>query len=559
VKWHTFKLPGVAGVLGGLHSLLEVQVGVDDAMSAYAIEKAEPPAQQAEWAENGVYISHFTEVAVQLSSAPLHELSVPERRGLSLMDLRKVAVDLGPYCVGSRNCHHAAMEMYNLCAAREHQVKELPNALLVGLANAFCCVGFDPSKLARSSQFVSVQVTSCSFASQVDKSSCGIAMQPASSLDDGRVFAAARLAAWIYDPQADTTQIVNESMEDLVLYSEESDKSIEVPPGRAGALEFGDAEESYVRINRKGLFGLTSRRTRLGRQQLRRGFKYSAQISVHDVAECSILEEVGVPRGMESKHLECGLVQWAIVSDAACVYVVFKGTSEALDAMIDLSALPDYHRSHGLGVHTGMWTALRQRPADADIIREKVQKELQASHKKLVLCGHSLGGGYALLTGLDFLENGKEVDAVITFGAPQVVVPDDTSKLWRQLRKVTKQFVNSYDIVPRMPGCTDWLKTLPEMSYNVNTAIKVRAPGWLRKLAEKNLDEANLSALTNFSTVGEVIFISEGVHHVRLAGFDAAVLAEMPPDGIGFFVLEQHSMANYLQILRGCVARSTVV
>jgi len=220
---------------------------------------------------------------------------------------------------------------------------------------------------------------------------------------------------------------VNESMEDLVFYSEESCKSIEISPGRTGVLELGASEDSYVRINRKGLFGMTSLRTRLGRQRLRRACKYAAQISVRGAAECSVLKEAMLPDGMELRHLvDNGLIQWALVTDAACVYVVFKGTSEAMDAVIDLSALPLYGCSHGLGVHCGMWTALRQRTPEAHIIRDKVKSELQASRKKLVFCGHSLGGGYALLTVLDFLEHGEEVDAVITFGAPQVVVPKDS-------------------------------------------------------------------------------------------------------------------------------------
>jgi len=378
-------------------------------------------------------------------------------------------------------------------------------------------------------------------------------MQPASSLDDKRVLAAARLALWIYEPNAETAEIVNESLEDLVFYSEESRKNVEISPGRVGVLELGDSGDSYVRINRKGLFGVTSRRTRLGRQRLRRACKYAAQISVQGAAECNALQEAMLPRGMELRHLVAkGLIQWALLSDAACVFVVFKGTSEAMDAVIDLSALPLYGCSHGLGVHCGMWTALRQRTPEADIIRDKVQSELQASPKKLIFCGHSLGGGYALLTGLDFLELGEEVDAVITFGAPQVLVPEDSSELWHQLRKITRQFVNSYDIVPRLPSCTPWLKMLPDMSIDFRKLVKVKAPEWIRTLVCKALDRENLSVLESFGTVGEVIFISEGVQHVRFAGFDSTVLAETPPNGMEFFVLEQHSMANYLQILRGC-------
>jgi len=302
------------------------------------------------------------------------------------------------------------------------------------------------------------------------------------------------------------------------------------------------------------LLGMTSLQTRLGRQRLRRACKYAAQISVQDMAECSALEKAMLPDGMELRHLvDKGLVQWALFSNAACVHVVFKGTSEAMDAVIDMSALPLYGCSHGLGVHCGMWAALRQRSPEADIIRHKVQSELQASYKKLVFCGHSLGGGYALLTGLHFLELSEEVDAVITFGAPQVIVPESSSELWRQLREITRQFVNSYDIVPRLPSCTSWLKMLPEMSYEFRQMVKVKAPEWIRTLVCKALDQDNLSALKSFGTVGEVIFISKGVQHVRFAGFDTSVLAETPPNGMEFFVLEQHSMANYLQILQGCI------
>merc|ERR1712196_83016 len=92
------------------------------------------------------------------------------------------------------------------------------------------------------------------------------------------------------------------------------------------------------------------------------------------------------------------VVQWAIVDfDASkSVYVVFKGTDDIMDGLIDGNFLSA--EAHGLNVHSAMWNALRQ-PGHS--VFEALRRQLSGSEEDVILCGHSLGGAYAILTALD--------------------------------------------------------------------------------------------------------------------------------------------------------------
>ena len=79
----------------------------------------------------------------------------------------------------------------------------------------------------------------------------------------------------------------------------------------------------------------------------------------------------------------------------------------------------------------------------------------------VVLCGHSLGGGYAILRGLELLHMGVDQHAIVMHGALQVIKPDFNSELWGRLNEVTTLYVNGFDVVPRLPSCNEeWKETL---------------------------------------------------------------------------------------------------
>jgi pimeloyl-ACP methyl ester carboxylesterase len=95
-----------------------------------------------------------------------------------------------------------------------------------------------------------------------------------------------------------------------------------------------------------------------------------------------------------------------------------------------------------------------------DVLEQVI--EHVSKHRKpsqgLVVCGHSLGGGYAQLAALELLQHDNSKfspSAVVTFGSPLVIVPDpghEHRDTWEALDAMCLSFINSYDPVPRMLG-----------------------------------------------------------------------------------------------------------
>ena len=119
-------------------------------------------------------------------------------------------------------------------------------------------------------------------------------------------------------------------------------------------------------------------------------------------------------------------VQWAIAlsNDGNTAIVVFKGTDNPMDAVVGISAILDYKESLDLEVHSGMWGALHVKKNG---VAEQIMAELRevGGGREVVVCGHSLGGGYALLLALEMLQRNMKVSAVISHGGPQVIVPPE--------------------------------------------------------------------------------------------------------------------------------------
>mmetsp|Transcript_64053 Transcript_64053/g.152766 ORF Transcript_64053/g.152766 Transcript_64053/m.152766 type:complete len:690 (+) Transcript_64053:76-2145(+) len=155
VEWHMIPLPGVAGYLGGIHSLLAVTVGKHNAegMHTYVIEKAAlirgSIQDDPEQFKNGVHVSHWVDVLPNVESDALFTLGSKDivnntgRNEFTMRTLRDLAVDLGPYDVGACNCHHAALLIYNSCAKSSAQVPRIPNAFLTSMAWGLSGIGID--------------------------------------------------------------------------------------------------------------------------------------------------------------------------------------------------------------------------------------------------------------------------------------------------------------------------------------------------------------------------------------------------------------------------------
>ena len=94
------------------------------------------------------------------------------------------------------------------------------------------------------------------------------------------------------------------------------------------------------------------------------------------------------------------------------------------------------------------------------IVKEVTELRQTQALPKLVICGHSLGAGYAVLSALHlFTSTDLDVTAVIAHGCPQVIVPPASydHPMWHRLHAVVKVYVNQWDVVPRLPSCGKWL------------------------------------------------------------------------------------------------------
>jgi hypothetical protein len=155
-----------------------------------------------------------------------------------------------------------------------------------------------------------------------------------------------------------------------------------------------------------------------------------------------------------------------------------------------------------------MWNALhtRKEPTTKGVF-DKLQ-EYSNQGMKIVICGHSLGGGYAVLCGLELLHMGVDIHAVVAHGAPQVIVPNSDSKLWCHLGGKTIAYVHGYDVVPRLPSChkewKDALQSLVAIEIKKKTrCFGCRSDGSLEKIGAWDAFEK----VGAYRHVGKLMFI----------------------------------------------------
>jgi len=390
--------------------------------------------------------------------------------------------------------------------------------------------------------------------------------------------AAAKLCMWVYDDvTGQSIAFQNCTDETLAIYIEETGEEIRLEPGGSSDVLQTQADAVQVRINRLGLLGLASWYwgeyfdltrwyTRLATLSIRAARRYCIYHTIEGAAKCEVQNPL--PEGMQIKHLrkigDGNLVQWAVATSEDTIYVTFKGTSDAIDVIINGGFITHDDAPHCLRVHGGMWNALHQtRENSRHHTFEKVRKVIRGHRrrhqglKNVVLCGHSLGGGYAILVALEMLYNDLDVTAVLTFGAPQVIVPERENPLWQRLNAITSLFINAYDAFPRVPSCLNWVfDTIPK-------ALKAKELKWscgglyvsidTSEKLEKALGH-HRKAAADYDTVGTLSFICSGSRSTRrVASTDDQhwnVLSALP-EPVGPFVLEQHSMSNYVQLIAG--------
>ncbi|CAE7946486.1 unnamed protein product [Symbiodinium sp. KB8] len=600
VAWYTVPLPGMAGNLGGLHSFLVVTVsgssgaaGINHGAKRYVLEKAAGSFAKDAHQKHGVFIgsqdlsSNLKSVDGQKQKKQLELRHGSLRVGLKMKELYEEAHSMGPYDVASSNCHHAVQKVFNHCCAREED-KEVrpPNEWLATLGAMFGGLFTSSTSGAGGSNSdvasANSEVASGShpadrpngFARSVDLS-CDVFAEVAASLS---------LAVYEKDPaivlrpqEAGAVSIRNKLGRRVILHDHTTQSRHRVDADRRESLQTAGADKIFVDVDTVGWIpGLCSHRRLARRQAVWSGHAYDLstdfrnEVVLQEVVSLAPSQAVDVLHTAQ-KSGSTSPVQWFLARSDNALYVAFRGTDDVQDFAIDVAAVPDYTRfeEHGIGVHSGIAHALEQR---GDGIRHVVNDVLRAlkEHRqpgeRLVLCGHSLGGGYAQVMAVHLLSRELEVAAVRTFGAPHVLVPpsreEDRQKLWCTLDSITQHWVHDWDPVPRLPLCKTWLTdVLPKLKQEVVTGLRVGIAQKYIQALQRHYDETRAKLLERYDIAGEVVLVSKATSVALRASEGSAaskeLLGEKPPESVmtRSKLFAYHSMEDYLQIAHKLTAQ----
>ena len=514
--------------------------------------------------------------------APLLSLCEEKlQEGLKMKDLYQVMHNLGPYRLGSMSCHHAALKVYNHCCAwAEDQVQNPPNQWLEPLAGFASRVG--TGFYSESDAPSGVPVNSQSAQSASDVHDGVFASFPAGFTEafdihskDFKAFVllAAALSSAVYEEDVASALVPQEAASGVLLHNKLSRRVVLYDHGSRTrhAIEAGqkcslalEKDRALVDVNPSYAGGWISGRA-LGqclarKQSIWKGHVYELntdfrqEVVLHEVAQvhADVLHST-------QKALTPSPVQWLLARSGSAMYVCFRGTSDIQDAAVDLSAVPDYQRfkEHGIGVHSGIANTLEQQGDVANVVKEvgeAVQQHRKAG-EKLVLCGHSLGGGYAQIMAIHLLSKKVEISSVLTFGTPHVLVPPKGSpQLWQRLQAITQHFVFCWDPVPRLPLCTDWLvQVLPALKEDC-CGLRVGIPNSYVQALEKYCKENKAPMLGKYDVVGQLVNLTGNTGYTAAKGAKTVkeLLNQKPPESVmtASKLFAYHSMSYYLEIVQ---------
>ncbi|MDB5103736.1 MAG: hypothetical protein JWP91_1425 [Fibrobacteres bacterium] len=121
--------------------------------------------------------------------------------------------------------------------------------------------------------------------------------------------------------------------------------------------------------------------------------------------------------------------------------ITYSGSKEMKDWGHDANIAKGRYREMGT-VHRGFSSAYDE--------LKPLQDSMLDKNKPVVVAGHSLGGATATIAALDLKQRGYNVVSLTTFGCPRVGAAD-FKKTYDAANIPTFRYVNSYDVVPRIP------------------------------------------------------------------------------------------------------------
>jgi len=514
VTWYTRPLRDwwAGKLLGGKHSFLVIEVdnaGTERKQAKYIMERARP-ANNVEthcgvfigkwethgpWQGNVLISNAHVEGSISLSDGKL-------KVGITMKQLYDVQQQLGHYNVAKANCHHGAMRAFNDCCKQARdKIPEWkrPNRLSAHLAPliGLGCSGFESRSTVSGVplKVESQDSRSLSSSQPDDCSSCF----PSGFQDRFSAEAAQKRV------MSEAAYLSCKVYDDMALPSSS-------PPSETTAQSASDPN--------------------------------------HDLQVLHF-----APKSARRP------IQWLLARSTSALFVCFRGTHDVQDVAVDLAATPlaSRHTVFGLGLHPGMYAALEQEAPHLNVLQE-ILSALQCYRQEsepLVLCGHSLGGGYAQIVALHLLHGGHVEHSkmkVQTCGAPHIVIPPQeedsgaAKDLWHLLSSCSEHLVNAWDPVPRLPLCSKWLT-------DVIPKLGVERCGFKFSLELDFVNEEQVSLLLKYDVAGKVVMAGKGISEAccRASACQQSqkdLLSEVPPREVMTVqrLPAYHSMADYLCI-----------
>jgi triacylglycerol lipase len=168
--------------------------------------------------------------------------------------------------------------------------------------------------------------------------------------------------------------------------------------------------------------------------------------------------------------------QGMIAANRDIVLVSFRGTEQDAysDWMTDLNAelVPGPMKGY---VHGGFYDALSQVWMHID---KAVKRFDRRQSKSLWVTGHSLGASLATLAVARWLERGREVSGLYTFGQPRTGDSDFARNFNFDFKSKAFRFVNNKDLVTRIPPRAFGYSHLGTFKYFTESGVLEDSIGW---------------------------------------------------------------------------------
>lgn len=237
------------------------------------------------------------------------------------------------------------------------------------------------------------------------------------------------------------------------------------------------------------------------------------------------VEQVVAAEGMQL--LEYDERFWFASKPDGEVFVVFRGTADLHDVLVDLFVMPTEH--NGAQWHSGFLHFVQRPNLQAALRRH-------ADSPRVTLVGHSLGGANAYTLAASGLMPVGHIEEVITFGAPAVIYEESKDLVNKDFKHTA--FANKADPVPRLLGSDptivgDMLNLYHDLGSDVDTP-----------------SQAVLEALSLYGQQGDAVWLrgNRGRPHVVPEDWRHPVMLlqiivgiTTPPSN----VLGDHLMAGY--------------